>query len=94
MPRTERRRLATASSLAADTSPNGSPPSAPPLVLDPLRVFTAEEFRRAFGLRSSTLRREVRQRRLRVAKRAGKYFILGEWALEWLRGGELACHDC
>jgi hypothetical protein len=58
-------------------------------VLDPLRVFTAEELRRALGLRKSTLRREVRERRLRVARRAGKYFILGEWVIEWLRGGEL-----
>jgi hypothetical protein len=73
----------------AEPSPNGSPPSAAPLVLDPLRIFTAEEFRRAFGLRKSTLRREVRERRLRVAKRAGKYFILGEWVIEWLRSGEL-----
>jgi hypothetical protein len=26
---------------------------------------------------------------LRCSKRAGRYWILGEWLLEWLRGGEV-----
>jgi hypothetical protein len=74
----------------ANATANGTPAAPPqPLVIEPHRVFTAEEFRVAFGLRKSTLRREVREGRLHVAKRGGKYFILGEWVLEWLRAGEV-----
>jgi hypothetical protein len=51
-------------------------------------VYTTESFRRAFGLRTSSLRREVREGRLKVYKRCGKYFILGEDILAWLRAGE------
>jgi hypothetical protein len=46
-------------------------------------------FRRAFALRETTVRREVREGRLRIAKRAGRYYLLGEWILDWLRGGEI-----
>jgi hypothetical protein len=66
-----------------------APAAAPPLVIDPLRVFTAQEFRHAFGLRASTLRREVRLSRLRIAKRGGKYYLFGKWILEWLESGEV-----
>jgi hypothetical protein len=52
-------------------------------------VFSAESFRRAFGLRQSSLRREVRAGRLKVHKRCGRYFILGENVLAWLKGGEV-----
>jgi hypothetical protein len=31
----------------------------------------------------------VREGRLRIARRAGRYYILGRWLLEWLEGGEL-----
>jgi hypothetical protein len=55
-------------------------------VVEPTAVYTAETFRRAFGLRASSLRREVREGRLKVYKRCGKYFILGEDVLAWLRG--------
>jgi hypothetical protein len=48
-----------------------------------------ESARAALGLTKTTLGRELRLRRLRCAKRAGRYFILGEWLLEWLRAGEL-----
>jgi hypothetical protein len=26
---------------------------------------------------------------LRIAKRAGKYYILGKWLIEWIEGGEV-----
>jgi hypothetical protein len=52
-------------------------------------VFSLDMARRVLGLTGSTLRREIRLRRLRVAKRAGRYFLLGEWLLEWLRAGEV-----
>jgi hypothetical protein len=40
-------------------------------------------------LTRTTLNRELRLGRLRVAKRAGRYFLLGEWLLSWLRNGEV-----
>ena len=66
-----------------------APPPSAPHVIDPDAVYSVEEFQRALKLRASTARREFREGRLRVARRAGKNYILGEWILEWLRGGEL-----
>jgi len=40
-------------------------------------------------LTASTIRREVREGRLRVSKRCGRYYLLGEWLLEWIAGGEV-----
>jgi hypothetical protein len=37
----------------------------------------------------NTLPREIRLGRLRAAKRGGRYFLLGEWLLAWLRDGEI-----
>jgi hypothetical protein len=42
-----------------------------------------------FLLRQSSVRREIREGRLRVCKRCGRYYFLGEQLLAWLRGGEL-----
>jgi hypothetical protein len=42
-----------------------------------------------FALRKSSLRREIREGRLKVSKRCGKYFFLGEQLLNWLRSGEI-----
>jgi hypothetical protein len=56
-------------------------------VVHPTAVYRREAFRAAFGLRDSSLRREVREGRLKVYKRCGKYYILGEDVLAWLRGG-------
>jgi hypothetical protein len=41
------------------------------------------------GLAKATIGREIRLGRLRVSKRAGKYFLMGEWLLQWLRDGEI-----
>jgi hypothetical protein len=43
----------------------------------------------ALKLTTSTVRREVREGRLRVSKRAGRYYLLGAWLLEWIAAGEL-----
>lgn len=51
-------------------------------------VYSRESARRTLGLRKSTISREIRERRLRVSKRAGRYFILGKWLLEWIEDGE------
>lgn len=58
-------------------------------VIDPEAVFTIEQATRTLGLAKNCVPREIRLRRLRAAKRAGRYFILGAWLLEWIRGGEL-----
>ena len=52
-------------------------------------VFTLETLRPVLGLSKGCLPREIRLGRLRVAKRAGRYFILGAWVLEWLEAGEV-----
>jgi hypothetical protein len=61
----------------------------PPVVLHPHMILTFQQARQTLGLPKSTLAREVRLKRLRVAKRAGKYLILGSWILQWIRDGEL-----
>jgi hypothetical protein len=77
----------------------GEPAAAPPpfVPVDPTGVYFADAFERLFRLKRSTLRREVREGRLRIAKRAGRYFLLGRWILEWVEGGEVRrppSHQC
>jgi hypothetical protein len=60
-----------------------------PHVIQPTAVYTVEDLRGIFKLGSSSVRREVRLGRLRIAKRCGRYVCLGEWVLEWIEGGEL-----
>jgi hypothetical protein len=72
----------------ATSPPAASPPSAH--VIHPHAVYFSDTLRELFRLKRSTVRREVKEGRLRVARRAGRYYLLGEWILEWLRAGELA----
>jgi hypothetical protein len=58
-----------------------------PFVLDPNAILFPDQFRRLFRLRASTLRREVREGRLTVYQRGGRYYLLGSEILAWLRGG-------
>lgn len=60
-----------------------------PHVIAPDAVYFVEDAQRALRLKKSTIRREVREGRLRISKRAGRYFLLGEWILEWIRAGEV-----
>jgi hypothetical protein len=60
-----------------------------PHVVHPTAVYTIVSAQAALQLTRTTLRREIRLGRLKVSKRAGRYFILGAWLLEWLRDGEL-----
>jgi hypothetical protein len=60
-----------------------------PHVIHPNAVYTVAQLQRALLLRSSTIRREYREGRLRISKRAGRHYVLGEWVLEWIRAGEL-----
>lgn len=64
-------------------------PTVSPHVIAPTAVYSAAEARAALRLTASTIRREVREGRLRIAKRAGKYYLLGSWLLEWLAEGEV-----
>jgi hypothetical protein len=58
-------------------------------VIDARAVFTIEQARGTLQLAKNCLPREIRLGRLRVAKRAGKYLILGSWLLEWIEAGEV-----
>jgi hypothetical protein len=72
--------------------PRKSPPAAPPpppFIVEPNGVYDLAQFRHGLRLAKGTLGREIRLRRLRVAARGGRRFILGKWILEWLEGGEL-----
>jgi hypothetical protein len=60
-----------------------------PAIIAPTGVYSVAQVRSMLGLRQSSLRREIKQGRLAVNKRCGKYFFLGEQLLEWLRGGEI-----
>jgi hypothetical protein len=55
----------------------------------PTAVYDLEAARLVLGLTKTTLNRELRLGRLRVSKRAGRYFLLGEWLIEWVRAGEV-----
>jgi hypothetical protein len=59
-----------------------------PHTIHPDAVYNVEALQVALGLTRTTIGREVRLGRLRVAKRAGKYFVLGRWVLLWLEAGE------
>jgi hypothetical protein len=56
-------------------------------VIDPHAVYDVAGARAALKLHRTTIRREVREGRLRVSCRAGKYYILGQWLLDWLTAG-------
>jgi hypothetical protein len=58
-------------------------------VIHPNAVYTIATLQSALGLTKTTVGREVRLGRLKVSKRAGKYFVLGIWVLQWLRNGEV-----
>jgi hypothetical protein len=60
-----------------------------PHVIDPHAVYTLESARTALGLAKACLPREIRLGRLKVAKRAGRYFVLGSWLLAWIEDGEI-----
>jgi hypothetical protein len=72
-------------------TPAAAPTAAPPalLVIHPDSVLSVEQAQHLLGLKRSTVRREVRESRLKISKRAGKHFLLGSQLLDWLRAGEL-----
>jgi hypothetical protein len=70
-----------------------APPEAdrPPDIhtINPTGLYFADDVRRIFRLRLSSLRRELRLGRLKVAKRSGRYIFLGKWLLAWIEDGEV-----
>jgi len=65
-----------------------------PRIVHPHAVYLREEFEAEFRVKPSTVRREVREGRLRVCRRAGKYFFLGADILAWLRAGVVKPRAC
>ena len=70
------------------TGASGALTPAPPHVINDNAGYTVSQAGKLLGLPKSCLPREVRLCRLRVSKRAGRYFVLGKWLLEWLEAGE------
>jgi hypothetical protein len=58
-------------------------------VLDPRAVYDLAGARAALRLNLTSLKREIRQGRLKVSKRCGRYFLTGHQLLAWLENGEL-----
>ena len=72
-------------------APTTEPALAPTVhEVKPCGLYLVDEVQRIFRLKKSTIRRELREGRLRVSKRAGRYFLLGRWLIEWIESGELA----
>jgi hypothetical protein len=69
----------------ADSAPG---PEATPAVIDPNAVGSVAQWTAVLGVGETTLLREVRRGRLRASRRAGRYWITGEWLLAWIAGGE------
>jgi hypothetical protein len=65
------------------------PTPAPVPVIHPRQVFTIDSLTQTLGLRRGTVPRELRLKRLRHSKRAGRIWILGEWVVAWLQAGEV-----
>jgi hypothetical protein len=60
-----------------------------PHVINPTAAYSKQQFQAAFSLTKESTRREVRLGRLKVARRGGRYWILGEWIIDWLRAGQV-----
>jgi hypothetical protein len=86
------RRRSTPERVEDGTGGEESPSPRPagfPHVIDPRAVYTLESARSSLGLARGCLPREIRLRRLRASKRAGRYFLMGSWLIEWLEAGEI-----
>ena len=58
-------------------------------VIHPNAVYFLDPAPVRLRVKAATSLREVREKRLHVSRRAGRYFILGMWVLEWIEAG---CH--
>jgi hypothetical protein len=65
------------------------PPAARrPHVIHPDAVYTLASLRQ-LHVTASLIRSERRAGRFRLARRGGRYYVLGRWILEWLESGEV-----
>jgi hypothetical protein len=78
-----------ATATAAPPEATAQPLLPPVHEILPSGVYFPEHFQTMFRVRATTLRREVREGRLRIAKRGGRYILLGSWILEWIEAGEI-----
>jgi hypothetical protein len=85
--RTDKTRRASLNGAAHDDAPAERP--GPLVTINANDLYTLSGARTALRLSRTTFRREIRLGRLRISSRAGRRWLLGEWLLEWLRGGEL-----
>jgi hypothetical protein len=69
----------------ANPEPGITAPRAPVVERD--GVYLLGQLKTLLGLSKTTLVREARLGRLRVSRRAGKYFTLGSWVLRWIEDG-------
>jgi hypothetical protein len=63
-------------------------PTLPPCPLHPRLVLDLRQAASLLGLAPHTLPREAKLGRLRVSRRAGRYFTCGRWLWSWLLAGE------
>jgi hypothetical protein len=59
------------------------------VTIAPTAVYDTVAVRTMLRLKLSSLRREIREGRLRVSRRCGRNYFLGAWLLAWLAAGEL-----
>jgi len=76
--------------LPSEKEPVCTPRAVQVPVIRSTAIYSLELATKTLCLAKNCLPREIRLGRLRVAKRGGKYMILGAWLLEWIAAGELA----
>jgi hypothetical protein len=58
-------------------------------VAAPHTIFVTDDLVAGLRVRRSTIRREIKAGRLRVSKRAGRYYFRAEWVDDWIAAGEV-----
>jgi hypothetical protein len=58
-----------------------------PFHIDRDTAYSLQSATAALDVKRETLVREIRLGRLQARKRAGRYWILGQWLLDWLASG-------
>lgn len=71
------------------TDPEAKPVAQLPHTIVPTAIYDLVAATTAIGLSRTALKREIKLRRLRVSRRAGRYFFVGSWLLQWIEAGEV-----
>jgi len=66
---------------------SATPRSAAVHTIHPTAIYHVEQLVEIFHLKRSTIGREAKLGRLKVAKRGNRYVVLGSWLLEWIESG-------